>query len=94
MDGMDDQSSVIISFAENGMDTANAKRKIHFMNVITEYFPINGLNMPRYIEKLRQFNIIMKTPNNVVSCAPASVAVLFIIKYMIPTKLMATPAAF
>ena len=64
------------------------------MKVTTEYLPISGLNMPRYIEKLRLFRIIMNMPNGVLSAAPPATATLLIIRYIIPAKLTATPMAF
>ena len=64
------------------------------MNVTTEYFPMSGLNMPRYIEKLRLFRMIMKMPKGVLSAAPPETATLLIIRYMMPAKLIATPMAF
>ena len=64
------------------------------MNVTTEYLFISGLKIPKYIEKLRLFNIIMKIPNGVLSAAPPDVATLLTIRYMIPMKLIATPMDF
>lgn len=64
------QLRCVISLMEKGIDTAKANRNIHFMNVTTEYFPISGLNIPRYKEKLSVFNISMNIPNEVVSTVP------------------------
>ena len=80
IDGIDAQSKVTSSFAVNGTATMKANRNIHFMKVTTEYFPISGLNMPRYMEKLRLLRISMKMPNIVVSAGPPALPVLLIIK--------------
>lgn len=72
---------------------AKENRNIHFMNVITEYFPISGLNIPRYKEKLSVFRMSINIPKGVVSVV-LSIETLLIIKYMMPAKLMATPPAF
>ena len=88
------QSTLISPLSERGVDTHAEKRKIHFMKVTTEYLPISGLKIPRYIEKLRLFRMIMKMPNGVLSAAPPDTVTLLIIKYMIPMKLTATPMDF
>ena len=67
-------------FAEKGTATQAEKRNIHFMNVTTEYLSIRGLNIPRYIEKLRMFRTIMKMPKGVLSATPPGVDDLLIIK--------------
>jgi hypothetical protein len=82
------------SFAENGRLISVEKRKIHFMNVITEYLPIIGLKMPRYSEKQSEFATISRTPTGVV-CMVVDVAVtLLIIRYKIPHRLNTTPPTF
>ena len=78
--GIADQSSIATSLPANGNETANANRNIHFMNVTTEYLAIRGLNIPRYIEKLRMFRTIMKMPKGVLSATPPGVDDLLIIK--------------
>ena len=50
------------------------------MNVTAEYLAISGLKMPRYIEKLRLFRMIMKMPKGVLSATPPGVDTLLIIK--------------
>ena len=60
------QSTSVNPFAEKGAATQKEKRKIHFMNVMTDYLDINGLNIPRYIEKLRMLNMIITIPKGVV----------------------------
>ena len=35
------------SLAENGNESSDAKRNIHFINVTTEYFDIVGLKIPK-----------------------------------------------
>lgn len=39
--------SVAISLPANGKARTVEKRNIHFMNVMTEYFAITGLNIPK-----------------------------------------------
>ena len=64
------------------------------MNVITEYFAISGLNIPRYIEKLNTFRVLMNMPNGVLSAAPVCVVTRLRIRWIIPMKLIATPGPF
>ena len=85
--GMAAHSTAIKPFNERGVDTHAEKRKIHFMKVTAEYFEINGLNIPRYIEKLRLLSMIMKIPKGVLSVTPPGAATLLTIRYMIPAKL-------
>ena len=94
IDGIEAHSTAISPFRERGVETQAEKRNIHFMNVTAEYLEINGLNMPRYIEKLRLFRIIMNIPKGVLSVTPPGAATLLTIRYMIPAKLIATPPAF
>ena len=67
------------SFIEKGIETAKANKNIHFIKVTTEYLPISGLNIPRYIEKLNVLRMSMTIPNEVVSTVP-SVETLLTIK--------------
>lgn len=60
------QSTSVNPFTEKGAAMQKENRKIHFMNVMTEYFDINGLNIPRYIEKLSMLNMIITIPKGVV----------------------------
>ena len=79
-DGMEDHSTSIRPFIERGAETHAENRNIHFMNVTTEYFAISGLKMPRYMEKLRLFNMIMKIPNGVLSVTPPGAVTLLTIR--------------
>ena len=63
-------------FIDSGADTHAENRNIHFMKVTAEYFAIRGLNIPRYIEKLRQLRIIMKMPKGVLSAIPPGAVTL------------------
>ena len=55
---------------ENGSEIRREKRNIHFMNVTTLYFEINGRKAPRYSAKLRLFIRRRTIPNGVVLDAP------------------------
>jgi hypothetical protein len=63
-----------------GAATSAEKRKIHFMKVTAEYLAINGLKIPRYIEKLKLFSMIMKMPNGELSAVPPGAVTLLIIR--------------
>ena len=80
MDGILVHSTFISPFAEKGTATQAEKRNIHFMKVTTEYLAIKGLNIPRYIEKLRMFSTIMKMPKGVLSATPPGVVDLLRIR--------------
>ena len=69
-------STSMSPFRDRGADTHAEKRNIHFMNVTAEYLEIRGLNIPRYIEKLRLFRMIMNIPKGVLSGTPPEVATL------------------
>lgn len=88
------KSSVIISFAENGRASSEAKRKVHFMNVTTEYLAIVGLKIPKYNEKQSELPIISKTPNGVVCATAEDEVTLLSIRYIIPQRLRTTPPIF
>ena len=94
IDGMADHSTPMRPLTDSGADTHPENRNIHFMNVTAEYFAISGLNIPRYIEKLKMLRTIMKIPNGVLSATPSGLVDLLTIRYMIPAKLIATPPAF
>lgn len=64
------------------------------MKVITEYFVIVGLNMPRYNEKQMLLITIKAIPIAELSATFPDARVLFNIKYIIPAKLKSTPPAF
>jgi hypothetical protein len=79
---------------ERGIATIAENRNIHFMKVTTEYFEISGLNIPRYMEKLKTFRTIIKIPNGVLCAAPPADELLLKMRYMMPEKLTATPMDF
>ena len=83
-----------ISFAVNGSDISVVKRNIHFINVTTEYLEINGLNIPRYREKLKLLKIISMIPTGCVDCAPEEPLTLLRIRNMNPARLITTPSPF
>ena len=87
-------SILIIPEAAKGIAMMSAKRNIHFMNVTTLYFCINGLNIPRYNAKQMQLTTMRSTPFGLVSTEPAWAETLLIIRNTTPKKLSATPEAF
>lgn len=92
--GRAEYSTDRISLPAIGSDNTVAKRNIHFINVITEYLDINGLNTPRYIEKHSELRIIRITPKGLVCCTALSPLTALTIRYNTPIKLIKTPPAF
>lgn len=92
--GKDEYSIPIISLPDKGSESIVEKRKIHFINVITEYLEIIGLNIPKYIEKQRLLSIIRITPTILVSTTELSPLTVLNIRYKTPRKLIITPPAF
>ena len=82
------------SFAENGNANIDAKRKIHFINVTTEYLVIVGLKIPKYSEKQSELPIIRITPRGVVWVALPDEVTLVRMRYIIPQRLSTTPPIF
>ena len=88
------KSTAISSLIENGRLIRVEKRKIHFINVTTEYLLIKGLKTPKYNEKQSEFATINTIPIGVV-CTTVDVEVTLLrIKYNIPHRLNTTPPIF
>lgn len=94
MFGIRIHSNEMTSLNESGNDISAENRNIHFINVITEYLAINGLNIPRYKEKLRLLRNISRMPDVLLSDVSEPPLALLNIRNNIPQRLSATPAAF
>ena len=80
IEGKAAHSTAARPFSDKGAETHAEKRNIHFMKVTAEYFEMRGLNIPRYIEKLRLLRMIMKIPNGVLSATPPGAVTLLTIR--------------